>query len=589
MHFFFSKLAQIYNSGLSRSMVLHGNIYDLFRTDDKTWVPLLTYLSGKFGKIDTVIPIIYELNGPIRMGSEERVRHAYIQWKSGCDPEQLILEAAAHPKSRKATVFQQYEDEFNNNLKKSIGQPAVALEFLKQLTMMSRECLRGYNLFIIIEGADMAMPAVEISRLSDAQYRRITIVQDWFSDQAFANGGDCVCLIAESKSLIHSRISRLPQLVGIEIPSPPQEVRKQFIYDTSDRLDNKVLCDEKGKNWDQYRLSQLTAGLSLQAIRQLLAWGFYKNSLSSNDIIAKVEEYVQSQVGEDVVEFSKPEHTLEDVIGNTDLKKFLHKELIPRFKMSGKKALPGAAVGGSIGSGKTFIFEAVAAELGLPVLVLKSIRSQWYGQTDVIFERLRRTLEALEKVIIFVDEADTQFGSVSQESHATERRLTGKIQAMMSDPRLRGKVIWLLMTARIHLLSPDIRRPGRVGDLIIPVLDPVGEDRTAFLNWMLGWREKEHTDAFAAIKAILPKKFSAAGFASLKSYIEAMELTKVDDILAAIKDHIPPHIGETRRYQELQALVNCTRKSLLPEKYRADDHRDKWLNEIQELELAGIH
>ncbi len=27
---------------------------------------------------------------------------------------------------------------------------------------------------------------------------------------------------------------------------------------------------------------------------------------------------------------------------------------------------------------------------------------------------------------------------------------------MMSDPKLRGKVIWLLMTARIHLLSPDI-------------------------------------------------------------------------------------------------------------------------------------
>jgi len=121
----------------------------------------------------------------------------------------------------------------------------------------------------------------------------------------------------------------------------------------------------------------------------------------------------------------------------------------------------------------------------MPVLVLKNIRSQWFGQTDVIFERLRRVLEALEKVLIFVDEADTQFGGVGEGAHETERRLTGKIQAMMSDPRLRGKVIWLLMTARIHLLSPDIRRPGRVGDLIIPVLDPVGEDRLEFIRWML--------------------------------------------------------------------------------------------------------
>ena len=55
----------------------------------------------------------------------------------------------------------------------------------------------------------------------------------------------------------------------------------------------------------------------------------------------------------------------------------------------------------------------------------------------------------------------------------------------MSDTKLRGRVTWLLMTARIHLLSPDIRRPGRAGDLIIPVLDPEGEDRAAFIRWMV--------------------------------------------------------------------------------------------------------
>ena len=188
-------------------------------------------------------------------------------------------------------------------------------------------------------------------------------------------------------------------------------------------------------------------------MRQLLAGAAYadQNSSRPHDLIDKVEEFIQAQVGEDVVEFKKPSHTLEDVVGCTKLKEFLRRELIPRFKADPDKALPGAAVAGPIGGGKTFIFEAVAGELGVPVLVLKSIRSQWFGQTDVIFERLRRVLEALEKVVIFVDEADTQFGGVGAETHSTERRLTGKIQAMMSDPKLRGKVMWLLMTARIHL------------------------------------------------------------------------------------------------------------------------------------------
>ena len=253
-----------------------------------------------------------------------------------------------------------------------------------------------------------------------------------------------------------------------------------------------------------------------------------------------------------------------------------------------EKALAGAAVAGPIGGGKTFIFEAVASEMDVPVLVLKSIRSQWYGQTDVIFERLRRVLEALEKVVIFVDEADTQFGGVGKEAHSTERRLTGKIQAMMSDPRLRGRVIWLLMTARIHLLSPDIRRPGRVGDLIIPVLDPREKDRKEFLDWV----------ATSVLDSVAPEDierldeltpgYSAAAFASLRSQLKANECKTMDEVVDVVKDQILPNIGLTRQYQTLQALVNCTRRSLLPNPNVTEQDRENWHAEIRRLESMGI-
>lgn len=222
-------------------------------------------------------------------------------------------------------------------------------------------------------------------------------------------------------------------------------------------------------------------------------------------------------------------------------------------------------------------------------MVLKNIRSQWFGQTDVIFERLRRVLEALEKVVIFVDEADTQFGGVGEGAHETERRLTGKIQAMMSDPRLRGRVIWLLMTARIHLLSPDIRRPGRVGDLIIPILDPDGEDRREFIDWMIKptglstpelveWLDKEG----------LEKDFSSAAYAALRSQLKASPPKDKAALEFVIKDFITPAIGPTRRYQTLQALVNCTRRSLLPDPQVTDEERARWEQEIRQLEIQGI-
>jgi SpoVK/Ycf46/Vps4 family AAA+-type ATPase len=300
-------------------------------------------------------------------------------------------------------------------------------------------------------------------------------------------------------------------------------------------------------------------------------------------------------VGEDTVEFKRPLHNLSDLVGFSNLKVFLKEELIPRFLATGPSALSGAAVCGPIGCGKTFIFEAVAAELGVPVLVLKNLRSKWFGETDVILERLRRAIDALMKVIIFVDEADTQFGGVGEGSHETERRLTGKIQAMMSDPQLRGKVTWLLMTARINLLSPDIRRPGRVGDLIIPVFDPEGEDRGEFIYWMLEpiMGEGEIDSDVIARVLDLTVGYSAASFASLRSELIAKHemssnFDTIDDVGEIIRDHLPSQIGPTRRYQTLQALLNCSRRSLLPNPDGYEEDRKGWDLELAQLEAQGI-
>ncbi len=248
---------------------------------------------------------------------------------------------------------------------------------------------------------------------------------------------------------------------------------------------------------------------------------------------------------------------------------------------------------GPIGGGKTFVFEAVAGELGMIVLVLKNLRSQWFGQTDVILERLRRTLEALSKALIVVDEADTQFGGVGADVHETERRLTGKIQAMMSDPRLRGRIVWLLMTARIHRLSPDLRRPGRVGDLIVPVLDPEGEDRRDFLRWTLGAvLDEVGEDALTGLDRAT-EGWSAAAFAALRANLKAKAALQrrrlsVEEALAVVRDTLPAAIDETRRYQTLQALLNCTRRSLLPDPEVSEEQRRAWAAELRALELRGL-
>ena len=191
--------------------------------------------------------------------------------------------------------------------------------------------------------------------------------------------------------------------------------------------------------------------------------------------------------------------------------------------------------------------------------------------------------------MIFVDEADAQFGSI-EGGHETERRLTGKIQAMMSDPRLKGSVIWFLMTARIHLLSPDIRRPGRM-DLIIPILDPEGEDRREFIEWTIGKIDDfdDQGELYKSFEAATDA-YSAASFALLRSRIKAKKCRTISEILANAQDMIPPDIESTRAYQTLQAKVNCTRKSLLFDSDEVDvtSIRKEWREEIRELERQGV-
>jgi len=585
---FFSQLARMINAGQSRSIVLSGNIYDLY-FDGQQYVPIVPFLTTKT-RVSGIIQVVYELNGPIRISDEDRtkLRNAWAAWKNGTKPDNLPIKEMVTDGSQ----IELRRREFDQYIRDAIGNATQALEFLRQLTICSRNVL-SENLLILIEGADMLLPAGDgdVSRLNDTQQRRISIVTDWFGDPAFFTGRDTVCLIAESRSLIHPRVSRLPQVLSVEIPAPDTEVRKHFIQWTENSLGKTPSTGSSGTNTGNNDwLAPATAGLSLHALRQLLVGASYSGQqVQKQDVFSQVEQFIQAQLGEDVIEFKKPEHSLAQVMGFRKLKEFLKEYFIPRLRLPDDRALPGAAVAGPIGGGKTFIFEAVAAELDMPVMVLKNIRSQWFGQTDVIFERLRRVLEALEKVVIFVDEADTQFGGVGEGAHETERRLTGKIQAMMSDPRLRGRVIWLLMTARIHLLSPDIRRPGRVGDLIIPILDPDGEDRREFIDWMIKptglstpelveWLDKEG----------LEKDFSSAAYAALRSQLKASPPKDKAALEFVIKDFITPAIGPTRRYQTLQALVNCTRRSLLPDPQVTDEERARWEQEIRQLEIQGI-
>jgi hypothetical protein len=216
---FLKQAGKILNSGQARTLLLTGNIHDLFfkkTGDSEDYVPLLPFLVHHWD-LPNFILIIHELNGPIRFlhdAHAELMKRAWVKWRTGLNSEDIAIQRMLN-KGQGVGDLHHVESEFEQHLQKAIGKPTLALELLRQMCLCSRSTSNGKpilepSLLILIEGADLLLPESPISQLSDVGRQRVAICQDWFSDQGFLRSEDSVIMLAESRSQIHHRVANLP-------------------------------------------------------------------------------------------------------------------------------------------------------------------------------------------------------------------------------------------------------------------------------------------------------------------------------------------------------------------------------------------
>lgn len=584
MYSWLKKAGRVLNTGRARTLLLSGNVHDLFHIGTEgegQYVTLLEYLGNAWNIASTkgrpgTILVTYELNSGITI------------------PDPLARQAL----ERAYNAFRGSADAFEEGVRDGRREETKALEVLRQFCLMSRSLddtqrpYLGEDLVILIEGADLLIPEGTVSSLNVADRHRVAVCQDWFTDRHFLNGKDSVVLITESRSQLSQRVARLPQIEEVEVDAPGEAQRLAYIR----WFDAQLPPERKLKTWSTFEeLAAYTGGLTILALRQMLT-GTDGEQLLPEALNEKVEAFMKAQIGEDSIAFKRPTFTMKALVGNSALIAWLAEEFIPTVRSTDPEvAYAAAVVGGPIRSGKTFILEAVAGELGIPVIELKNFRDMYVGQTDVKIERIYRMLKVISKVLVFIDEADTQFGGVGKDVHETEKRATGKFQQMMSDTALRGRVMWVMITARIHLLSPDLRGEGRGGDCIFLVQDPVhgGEDHRAFVRWMVGnVSEEVLADEIVDQLCEITKGYYAGAFKAARSALRRrsrllgrpLAMTEVREV---IENRVMPDIAQERNYQLLHALVNCTDRRLLPPN-STESVREGWMREIRELEAQGI-
>ena len=141
----------------------------------------------------------------------------------------------------------------------------------------------------------------------------------------------------------------------------------------------------------------------------------------------------------------------------------------------------GYLITGRIGTGKTFVVQCWAGEIGIPCVVFKNFRDRWVGATE----------SNLEKIFARAARASARWWCSStkpirppgkREGGDGDSGLSGRVYSMlakeMSDTRNRGRIIWVFATSRPDLLEVDLKRQGRL-DVHIPLFPPRDARRSA--------------------------------------------------------------------------------------------------------------
>jgi SpoVK/Ycf46/Vps4 family AAA+-type ATPase len=204
----------------------------------------------------------------------------------------------------------------------------------------------------------------------------------------------------------------------------------------------------------------------------------------------------------------------------------------------------------------------------------------WVGSTESNLERILKILSSLTPVGVVIDEADAALGNREQSGDSgTQNRVFASIASFMADTRNRGKILWFLITARPDLLPIDLKRQGRAEEhvpLFYPETKGEYDEIYRVMIKKLGLRTAvENVSEVAEEAALLAMSGSDLEAVLVRAALEA-EAAEAKEVGAehlrqAFRDFIPPANTIEREMQILCAVLECTSRELLPEKYKTLD------------------
>ena len=207
---------------------------------------------------------------------------------------------------------------------------------------------------VIIDFFEMLAPNGDVSFMSNEDRANLVSLERWSSDPVLLATDNLVILLSEHLSDVSRRVVASPQLATIPVSFPDEAMRRAFVG-TQDLTHVKLSMDIE-------QLIQVTAGLSLIQMRAILREARQTGLAVDFNAVNRRKKRIIEQECHGLVEFVAPDHDFSHVGGMARVKKDLLRVADAVKKGHTNRVPMGMIFVGPMGTGKTFVAEAFAAE-----------------------------------------------------------------------------------------------------------------------------------------------------------------------------------------------------------------------------------
>jgi AAA+ superfamily predicted ATPase len=582
------EMRQVFKAGATSQFVLHGNVFDLVPAPDGKggidFVSLSAFLTGTmFQPFDVVIR--YDRGRGISIAPPDPGRPDAFK---GVKEVMAFLKGVDAFRST-PTAFDAVAEQVDKlDLRDQLPRdPKRALEITDRILAFARRRTKvqegkvvaaPLKVAVILDYAQFIAPQGDPIYVADLSQTLIQI-QEWAANPEVTSAFVATVLITENLADLNRSLVETPYSAKIRIPLPESADIHTYVLDLVPDAEEFAKAAEVTRDV----LADKLVGLSRVSVRTLVKRALTSGERITGAYLTRMKKELIEKEAAGRLEFLESARTLDDVAGHDEAKAWLREDAV-LLKRGRVMAIPmGYLLTGRIGTGKTYLVECLAGDIGIPCVEMKNFREKWVGATEGNLEKVFSILHALGQVIVFVDEADQMTGK--RGGGDSDSGLSGRVYGMlakeMSDTRNRGKIIWIFATSRPDLVEVDLKRQGRL-DVHIPLFPPGDAAGRAGLfaamahklklpikaeelpplpdNDQVGGNEMEGI----LVRAL--RVYETAADAEERGQGKAKPLREC--IEAAIADFRPSAHVERLELMDLLAVKECTDTRFLPDRFR---------------------